>query len=143
MNMEAIVKQAESLDNVKNLLGFKYVHPLMQSKWITSNSYHGASEELMKYYQKQADFHKLIVKAFKEANVPMVSGTDAGMSGVIWGFSFHEELELLVEAGLTNQEALESATRLGAKWLEIDDKIGTIETGKFADLILLNKKPFR
>src|SRR5690606_33343556 len=74
-------------------------------------------------------------------NVPMVAGTDAGMSGVVWGFSLHDELKFLVEAGLTNEEALASATRLGAEWLEIGDKIGTIEIGKYADLILLDENP--
>src|SRR5690606_40384883 len=103
--------------------------------------YNGASDNLLNYYQKQADFHKLIVKAFKEHNVPMVAGTDAGMSGVVWGFSLHDELKFLVEAGLTNEEALASATRLGAEWLEIGDKIGTIEIGKYADLILLDENP--
>lgn len=141
INMEAIISQAKSLENLKNSVSFKYVHPLMQSKWITSNSYNGASENLIKLYQKQADFHELIVKAFKEANVPMVAGTDAGISGIIWGFSLHNELKFLVKAGLTNEEALISATRLGAEWLEIDDKIGTVEVGKFADLILLNENP--
>lgn len=140
-NMESIIKQAKSLENIQSLPSLKYVHPLMQSKWLTANSYNGASDNLLNYYQKQADFHKLIVKAFKEHNVPMVVGTDAGMSGVVWGFSLHDELKLLVEAGLTNEEALASATRLGAEWLEISDKIGTIETGKFADLILLDENP--
>jgi len=140
-NMESIIKQAESLENIENMPSFKYVHPLMQSKWMTANRYNGSSEKLIKYFQKQADFHKLIVKAFKAHNVPMVAGTDAGISGIVWGFSLHDELELLVEAGLTNEEALTSATRLGARWLEIDDKIGTIETGKFADIILLEKNP--
>lgn len=140
-NMESIIKQAKSLENIQNLPSFKYVHPLMQSKWITSNSHYSASDELIKYFQKQLDFHELIVKAFKENNVPMVTGTDAGISGIVWGFSLHNELKLLVEAGLTNEEALASATRLGAEWLEIGDKIGTIETGKFADLILLDGNP--
>ncbi|MBR9916030.1 MAG: amidohydrolase family protein, partial [Algicola sp.] len=99
------------------------------------------SDDLINYYKELIDFHVLIVKAFKEANVPMVAGTDAGISGVVLGFSLHDELHLLVEAGLTNEEALTSATRYGAKWLEIDDKIGTIETGKFADLILLDENP--
>ncbi|MUU78934.1 amidohydrolase family protein [Winogradskyella endarachnes] len=139
-NMVAIISQAKSIKNVENLPNLKYVHPLMQNKWITSNGYFGR-KKFIPYFQKQADFHKLIVKAFKEAGVPMVSGTDAGISGVVWGFSLHDELKLLVEAGLTNEEALSSATRLGAEWLEIDDKIGTIETGKFADLILLEGNP--
>ncbi|MEX0273535.1 MAG: amidohydrolase family protein, partial [Flavobacteriaceae bacterium] len=140
-NMESIIKQAKSLKNIESLASFKYVHPLMQSKWLTANNFEGASATLLEYFQKQADFHKLIVKAFKEAGVPMVTGTDAGISGVVWGFSLHDELTLLVKAGLTHEEALASATRLGAEWLEIEDKIGTIESGKFADLVLLDKNP--
>ena len=48
---------------------------------------------------------------------------------------------MLVKAGLTPEEALASATRLPAIWLEIGDKIGTIEEGKFADLVLLDANP--
>ena len=83
----------------------------------------------------------MIVKAFKKEGVPIVAGTDAGCSGVVWGFSLHDELELLVKAGLTNEEALNSATRLPATWLEIDDIVGTVEPGKYADLILLDANP--
>lgn len=140
-NMLSISQQAKSLQSIENLQGFKYVHPLMQSKWLTSNGYYGVSDKLIEYYNKLYDFHILIVKAFKEAGVPMVAGTDAGISGIVWGFSLHDELKLLVEAGLTNEEALASATRLGAEWLEIGDKLGTIETGKFADLVLLEENP--
>lgn len=66
---------------------------------------------------------------------------DAGVSGVVAGFSLHEELELLVQAGLTPKEALKSATTLPSQWLGIDKQIGTIETGKFAYLILLDENP--
>ncbi|MDO6675603.1 amidohydrolase family protein [Tenacibaculum sp. 1_MG-2023] len=140
-NMDWISKQAESLESIQNLPSLKYVHPLMKSKWLNSNRYYGASPKLIEFYNKQKDFHAQIVKAFKEEGVPMLAGTDAGISGIVWGFSLHDELELLVDAGLTNEEALASATSLPAEWLEIGDKIGTIETGKFADLILLDKNP--
>lgn len=141
-NLVCIAKQARSLDSVRNLESFKYVHPLMQSKWIVSNQYNkGTSAKRIAYFDKLVEFHVKIVKAFKKEGVPMVAGTDAGTSGIVWGFSLHNELELLVDAGLTNEEALASATRLGAEWLGIDDKIGTIETGKFADLILLDQNP--
>ncbi len=143
-NIVWILRQSKSLESIHKLPTFQYVHPLMQDKWLTSNSYHrnaSKSPKLIPYFQELIDFHKLIVKAFKEAGVPLVAGTDTGISGVVWGYSLHEELELLVEAGLTNQEALMSATRLPAIWLEIEDKIGTIEEGKLADLILLDKNP--
>jgi imidazolonepropionase-like amidohydrolase len=86
-------------------------------------------------------FHILLVKACQAAGVPMVVGTDAGTSGVIQGFAVHDEIELLVAAGLTPEEVLTSATRLPATWLGIDSQVGTVEVGKRADLILLDANP--
>ena len=137
-----IYEQAQSLKAVSDLPSLKYVHPLIQSKWLTSNNYNKeTSPERITYFKKLVDFNVKLVKAFKKAGVPMVTGTDAGTSGVVWGFSLHDELELLVEAGLTPEEALVSATRLPANWLGIEDKIGTVEVGKFADLVLLDANP--
>lgn len=140
--IERVADQARSLDSIPNLQGFQYIHPLMQNKWMTSNQYNrGTSPERVARLEKMIEFNSRLVKAFKEAGVPIVAGTDAGSSGVIWGYSLHDEIRLLVEAGLSPEEALISATRLPATWLEIDDKIGTVEAGKFADLVLLNANP--
>jgi imidazolonepropionase-like amidohydrolase len=137
-----IAKQTQSVDSIKNSNTLKYVHPLLQSKWLTANNYvKNASPENISYFNNMVKFHFLLVKAFKEAGVPIVAGTDAGVSGVVAGFSLHDELALLVQAGLTAQEALNSATLLSAQWLGIDKQIGSIEPGKFADLILLDKNP--
>lgn len=140
--MERITGQARSLDALRNLESFKYVHPLMQSKWLTSNQYNkNTSAARVTDFEKIVEFNNKLVKAFKEEGVPIVTGTDAGTSGVVWGFSLPDEVELLVKAGLTTNEALTSATRLPANWLGIDDKIGTIAVGKYADLILLDANP--
>jgi imidazolonepropionase-like amidohydrolase len=137
--MVRIAEQTRTLDSIRNLQSLQYVHPLIQSKWLTENKhYTGTSPKRVALNEKIVDFNNRLVKAFKEAGVPIVAGTDAGSSGVISGFSLHDELELLVRAGLTTEEALISATRLPATWLGIESKIGTIEAGKFADLILLN-----
>ncbi|GAA0213076.1 amidohydrolase family protein [Kangiella japonica] len=141
-NLVRIAAQGRSLDAVRNLPSFKYVHPLMQDKWLTSNQYNkGTNSKRVAYYDSLVEFHVKLVKAFKEAGVPMVAGTDAGTSGIVWGYSLHDELALLVDAGLTTEEALAAATRLAAAWLEIDDKVGTIEEGKLADLVLLDANP--
>ncbi|MCR8556389.1 amidohydrolase family protein [Mucilaginibacter sp. BJC16-A38] len=137
-----IGEQARSLDGIRNLSSLKYVPPLLQSKWLTANNYNkGTTPEFVAHIDKIADFNIRLVKAFKEARVPMVAGTDSGTSGVVWGFALHDEIELLVKAGLTPGEALISATRLPATWLGIDNKIGTVETGKYADLVLLDANP--
>ena len=137
-----IASQARSLDEVRQLSSLQYMHPIMQDKWLTANKYNrNTNPERVAYFDKVVDFNSRLVKAFKEAGVPIVAGTDAMGSGVVPGFSLHDEIELLVKAGLTNGEALISATRLPAKWLGIEQKIGTVETGKYADLILLNSNP--
>ncbi len=140
--IKRILDQAKSLDIIKSLEGFEYIHPLMQDKWLTSNQYNkGTNDERIKRLERLVDFNNRLVKAFNKADIPIVSGTDAGSSGVIWGYSLHDEIENLTLAGLTNEEALVSATRLSATWLGIEDKIGTVEEGKFADLLLLDANP--
>ncbi len=140
--IERMAEQTRTLDSISNLESFQYVHPLLQSKWLTANkNYQGTNPERVTRLEKMIEFNKLLIKVFKEAGVPIVAGTDAGSSGVIWGYSLHDELQLLVAAGLTPEEALTSATRLPAIWLGIDSKVGTIEAGKFADLVLLDSNP--
>jgi len=135
-------EQARSLDAVKKLPSLQYVHPLLQSKWLTANNYNKrATPQSTARLERMIAFNKRLVRSLKEAGVTIIAGTDAGSSGVVWGFSLHDELELLVDAGLTPEEALNSATRLPATWLGIDSFTGTVETGKFADLVLLDANP--
>ena len=80
--------------------------------------------------------------AMHRAGVPLMAGTDtaAGVY-VIPGFSLHQELELFVKAGLTPMEALQTATLNPAKFLGRTPDSGTVETGKLADLVLLEANP--
>jgi len=134
--------QARSLDSIRRLSTLKYVPPLMQSKWLTANIHNsGATAERIAHLEKINAFNKLLVKTFSEAGIPIVAGTDAGCSGVVWGFSLHDELALLAEAGMTNEQVLTSATRLPAEWLGLADKTGTVKEGMLADLVLLDANP--
>jgi imidazolonepropionase-like amidohydrolase len=80
--------------------------------------------------------------AMHRAGVPLMAGTDtaAGVY-VIPGFSLHQELELFVKAGLAPMEALQTATLNPAKFLGRTNDLGTVETGKLADLVLLDANP--
>lgn len=73
----------------------------------------------------------------------ILAGTDAAYSFpfVFFGSSLHEELELLVKAGLTPLETLQSATLLPARALGLENELGTIAPGKAADLVLLDANP--
>lgn len=140
--IKRIAEQTLTLDSIRNLVSLQYVHPLIQNKWLTANKHYiGTSPERVTRLEKIVKFNNQLVKAFKEAGVPIVAGTDAGGSGVISGFSLHDEIELLVKAGLSPEEAVVSATRLPAAWLGIESKIGTVEAGKLADLVLLDENP--
>ena len=75
------------------------------------------------------------------AGVPIMAGADPGEFGIIWGFSLHTELQYLVEAGLSEADALRAATLNPAVYRDSDDSLGTIEAGKIADLVLLNANP--
>lgn len=75
------------------------------------------------------------------AGVPMVAGTDTPNPIVYPGSSLHEELELLVGAGLTPLAALQAATREAARFRGELDSHGTVEAGKVADLVLLDADP--
>jgi imidazolonepropionase-like amidohydrolase len=82
-----------------------------------------------------------LIKALAAAGVPLMPGTDSIIPGVVYGFSLHDELELLAKAGLSNQRVLESATRLPAEFLNVANDRGTVEAGKAADLLLLDADP--
>jgi hypothetical protein len=82
-----------------------------------------------------------IVGAMHRAGVEIMAGTDTAAIYVYPGFSLHDELALLVRAGLTPMEALQSATRTPASYLGLLDSLGTIEKGKIADLVLLEASP--
>jgi imidazolonepropionase-like amidohydrolase len=82
-----------------------------------------------------------LTRALQEAGVPLVLGTDSGATGVVYGFSVHEELDLLVRAGLTPFQALLAGTRNAAAAARSSDEWGTVEVGKRADLLLLRANP--
>lgn len=117
----------------------KYIPRLMQQRWNfrLANRRGGDSDVEKKVLQKQFE----IVGAMQKAGVPILAGTDTGNPFCFPGFSLHEELALLVIAGLTPIEALRSATLNPAKFFGLDQTLGTIEQGKIADLVLLDANP--
>jgi imidazolonepropionase-like amidohydrolase len=75
------------------------------------------------------------------AGVHLMAGTDTTAPFVFPGSGLHEELALLVQSGLTPMQALQAATKNPAEFLGKLQTQGTIEQGKFADLLLLDANP--
>ncbi len=83
-----------------------------------------------------------VVGMLHKAGVPFLAGTDTPAGVHIFpGYSLHEELQRFVAAGFTPLEALQTATINPARFFGIEDQAGTVETGKFADLVLLSANP--
>ena len=88
-------------------------------------------------FQKQLE----LVGAMQKAGVGILAGTDTSNPFCMPGFSLHDELSLLVKAGLTPMQALQTATLNAARFLGREKDLGTIEKGKIADLVLLDANP--
>jgi imidazolonepropionase-like amidohydrolase len=83
-----------------------------------------------------------VVRLLHTKGVPFLAGTDTPPGVYIFpGFSLHEELQRFVAAGFTPLEALQTATLNPAQFLGLEDKLGTIEKDKIADLVLLHANP--
>jgi len=96
-------------------------------------------DDLQGYRDAFAEFRKVVGQMHRDG-VTLVTGTDIAASKVP-GFLMHDELAIFVECGLTPLEALQAATANPAKVVNRFNDLGSIETGKIADLVLLDANP--
>lgn len=82
-----------------------------------------------------------LLKELYEKGANIVSGTDAGAIYTVSGFCLHKEFELLHQAGLSPYQILLTTTVNPAKMHGLSDRLGSVEVGKDADLVLLDKNP--
>ena len=78
---------------------------------------------------------------FNEHDVKIIAGTDTPIGFLTPGYSLHKELKLLVETCLTPLQTLRSATITPARFFNLDNKMGTIDPGKYTDLVIMNSNP--
>jgi imidazolonepropionase-like amidohydrolase len=78
-----------------------------------------------------------------KAGVKIVMGDDAGNAGTLHGATIPREMELMNEAGMTPMQVIVAATKTASEWIGQADKLGTLEVGKLADLIVINGDPLR
>ncbi len=92
-------------------------------------------------YKAQLPVANRNLKALSDAGVPIAMGTDTGPTGRFQGYFELMELEMMVDAGLTPRQAITSATRDAARCMHVDLDLGTLETGKWADFVVLDASP--
>jgi len=88
-----------------------------------------------------AFFDRMNLRKVHEAGIPIVVGTDAGNPGTLHGISIYDEMEAMQEAGISATDLIVMATRNGAMAMQRLEDFGTLETGKLANLIILEDNP--
>lgn len=81
------------------------------------------------------------LKKLVDAGITVAMGTDAGNIGTVHAASVYREFELMKQAGLTSQQILQAATINSAKLMGREKELGSISSGKLADMVILNKNP--
>lgn len=110
-----------------------YWHSYRRSSNLPPATREAREKEIRKYQELTGLLHR--------AGVPLLAGTDTPEPFVPPGYSLLQELEMLVESGLSPAAALAAATINNAKALNQEDRLGTISPGKLADLVILDADP--
>jgi hypothetical protein len=143
--MESVLAQVENPGVLAANPGAPYIPSALLAGWTDRNRNGYLNRAWSKVWTNRiasvAHFNPRFLRACIDAGVPVLAGTDAPLPGLAPGFSLHDELELLVRAGLTNEEALAATTRVPVEWLGAGRVRGTAVVGKRADLLLLDANP--
>jgi hypothetical protein len=121
----------------------KYIPASDQQWWSPTKNFFARyrTPEYISFRKRLWQMELDLVGNMHRAGVPFMAGTDLSGAYVFPGFSLHHEVELLVAAGFTPMEALQTATRNPAIFLGESASQGTIEKGKLANLVLLDANP--
>lgn len=129
--------------SITNDARLKYLPPDIKLAWDPSRDFRSftrtSNETVIARQTCQKELE--IVGAMQRAGVGLLAGTDTLNPYCLPGFSLHDELGLLVKAGLTPMQALQTATRNPARFMGREHDLGTVEKGKLADLLLLDANP--
>jgi imidazolonepropionase-like amidohydrolase len=121
----------------------KYIDLFTKLYWNPKNDFRFKSMKPEDFAAQRELFARTLefVAKMHKAGVPFLAGTDEGNPYIFPGFSLHDELGLLVKAGFSPIEAIQAATLNPARYLGQENRLGTVEPGKEADLLLLDADP--
>src|SRR5262249_16645638 len=140
-----VIRSISHLDDPKfvNDDRLKYMPKGMRSSWNPKNDFRFKDTKADDWAAMRSQFREsmTLVGRMHRAGVSIIAGTDVMNPYCFPGFSLHDELGLLVESGLPPMAALQAATRNAAQFMGRLDSQGTVEAGKTADLVLLDKDP--
>ncbi|HXI92348.1 MAG TPA: amidohydrolase family protein [Blastocatellia bacterium] len=140
-----VLRSTSSLDDpsFRNDPRLKYMPSATRTQWDPTKDFRFKNRTAEDFELARLMFKKQVevVGGMRRAGVEFLAGTDVLNPYCFPGFSLHDELVLLVSAGLTPMEALQAATLNPARFLGKETELGTVEKGKIADLVLLDANP--
>lgn len=131
-----------SEESIKAQPDFRFYPKAVQEQWFNFYKRNRFINQVS--YEKRArwiEIRNKIIKAIYDAGGKIMTGSDTPEFLWLYGFTMHREMKSLQEAGLSNYAVLEAATKNPSEYLGTLDKVGTIEKGKRADLVLLDANP--
>ena len=141
--MRSIADQAADLEGTLAAMPeVKYVHPTVfdTKKWGPGENYYVAVGSRPSWPGYLAAQEKML-PALNDYGGLLMSGTDASLAVLVPGFSLHNELETMVDVGMSPYDVLKTSTYNPALYLGQLEEFGTIEVSKRADLVLLEANP--
>ncbi|MBV8762566.1 MAG: amidohydrolase family protein [Deltaproteobacteria bacterium] len=140
-----VMQRFAAMDNPAPLMAQRenrYVSPQTRSTWDPSTDFRLTGSTAAEFAAERTRnvLRQHLVKLLSDGGAIVFAGTDAPNPFVVPGFALHEELAMLVAAGLTPYQALRAATAVPAEWL---GRRATITPGAPADLVLLDADPLR
>jgi imidazolonepropionase-like amidohydrolase len=126
----------------------EYTLPVLWRHYEPSRTSHGAywyywTTEDEVAWRNNYKIWMTFLNEYKNRGGRVTLGADSGFIYNLWGFGFIREFELLREAGFHPLEIVRAATLWGAEALGVEDKLGTIEAGKLADLVVVEENPLK
>lgn len=142
----ANIRDATTFQQLLNRPEMRFVPPTARQIWEFDNTYlRPGFSGSRAFWLAQLDIKLYIARRLKQLGAldRLLLGTDTGVDLILPGFSIHDELRLLVRAGLTPWEAILVGTYNAAAFLDKLDEVGTVEVGKRANLMVARKNPLR
>jgi imidazolonepropionase-like amidohydrolase len=130
------------LDELTAFPELRYMPENTVTQWVNAHRNRLASPQMDRATGRVlAENRKRLLDVMQEEGVGILMGTDAPQQFSVPGFSLHREMALMVDAGMTPYEVLESGTLNVGRYFADKDRFGTIAAGQRADLILLDANP--
>ncbi|MBW3550361.1 MAG: amidohydrolase family protein [Proteobacteria bacterium] len=151
--IESIARQKVAPADLVEEIELRYANPglvegtPLSKGWLPGNNAYeigleaspAEREAAAAYWMTFAEAHRILLRAMRDKGVHVMAGTDANTAGAVPGFSLHDELKSLTEAGLSPAQSLRSATATPAE--RMNQEAGRIAPGYRADMVLLRANP--